>query len=358
MRHAGSLVVVLVATASLGACANPSEGGGGAEGPPRPRLAAASSASPTSSGDAEAPHQNLASPGLSTSGDTAPPLRGAGPCAEGMVLVDGDYCTEVREECDAWEDPPSNKLARCARFAPSVCAGERIHKRFCVDRDEYVPPGESLPLGGASWTQARTICEGQHKRLCLETEWEFACEGEQMLPYPTGYDRDPVACNFDKTDLVDPSSGKLRDQREPAWKVDRCASPFGVRSMAGNVDEWVWRDRTWGEWRSALKGGWWMGGRDRCRPATTAHGEGYRELQTGVRCCGDAADSRDSAMGGLHRRDVVREDPPEHRRRVDELDPHRASPARLAKPAHGTAHSDHLAGRRAGETKLDVSPEG
>jgi len=24
--------------------------------------------------------------------------------------------------------------------------------------------------------------------------------------------------------------------------------------MSGNVDEWVYRDRTWGEWRSALKG--------------------------------------------------------------------------------------------------------
>ena len=35
------------------------------------------------------------------------------------------------------------------------------------------------------------LCDKDGKRLCMETEWELACEGEQMLPYPTGYERDP-----------------------------------------------------------------------------------------------------------------------------------------------------------------------
>jgi sulfatase modifying factor 1 len=221
--------------------------------------------------------------GAPEAGSAAP-----GPCPDSMVLVESEYCTEVRERCEEWIEPPSNMLARCARYAPSTCVGVRVHKRFCIDRDEYVAPGDALPMGGASWTQARVICEQERKRLCLETEWELACEGEQMLPYPTGYVRDGDACNFDKGDLVDPATGKLRDQRVPASKLDRCTSPFGVRAMVGNVDEWVWRDRTWGEWRSALKGGWWMPARDRCRPATTAHDESYRELQTGFRCCADA----------------------------------------------------------------------
>ena len=210
------------------------------------------------------------------------------PCRAGMVLVEGDYCTEVRESCETWEDPPSTKLARCAVFAPSECVGTRVHKRFCIDRDEYVAPGDTLPLGGASWLRARDVCKADGKRLCLETEWEFACEGEQMFPYPTGLARDSTSCNIDKMDLVDSSTGKLRDYRVPPLAVERCVSPFGVRSMTGNVDEWVWRDRTSGEFRSALKGGWWMPARDRCRPATTAHGEEYGSLQTGVRCCADA----------------------------------------------------------------------
>jgi formylglycine-generating enzyme required for sulfatase activity len=175
-----------------------------------------------------------------------------------------------------------------------VCTGERVAKRFCIDRDEYAAHQGELPLGDVSWTQAKNVCEGQGKRLCAETEWEFACEGEGMLPYPTGYERDSSDCNFDKMDLVDQSSGKLRDQREVSSKLDRCVSPFGVRNMSGNVDEWVRRDRTWGEWRSALKGGWWMPARERCRPATTAHDEQFHQLQTGVRCCADAgpAESR------------------------------------------------------------------
>jgi formylglycine-generating enzyme required for sulfatase activity len=205
-----------------------------------------------------------------------------------MVLVQGQYCTDARQECETWLDPPTQHLARCARFAPSVCVGQRVPKRFCVDRDEYVAPGDSLPLSDVSWTDARNLCERQSKRLCMESEWEFACEGEKMLPYPTGYERDSNACNFDRGDLVDPVTGLLRDQREPPSKLELCSSPFGVRAMSGNVDEWVRRDRSWGEWRSALKGGWWMPARDRCRPATTAHGEHFHQLQTGVRCCADA----------------------------------------------------------------------
>jgi formylglycine-generating enzyme required for sulfatase activity len=204
-----------------------------------------------------------------------------------MVLVDGKRCTDVLQECAEWLDSRGTPLARCARFAPSVCTGKRVHERFCIDRDEYVASGESLPRGDSSWTQARTTCEHEGKRLCRETEWELACEGEEALPYPTGYARDATACNFDKGHLVDPETGKLRDQREPPSSLDRCVSPFGVRSMAGNVDEWVWRDHTSGPWRSALKGGWWMAARERCRPATTSHDEHYRELQTGFRCCAD-----------------------------------------------------------------------
>jgi formylglycine-generating enzyme required for sulfatase activity len=205
-----------------------------------------------------------------------------------MILVEGEYCTEVRQECVQWEDPPESKLARCATFAPTQCVGERVHKRFCVDRDEYTPPGATLPAGDVSWTEAREVCARRDERLCRETEWEFACEGEQMLPYTTGLYRNPGACNIDKGDLTDPVTGKLRDQREAANRLARCVSPFGVRNMSGNVDEWVLRDRSGGEWRSALKGGWWMPARDRCRPATTAHDEHFHELQTGLRCCSDA----------------------------------------------------------------------
>jgi formylglycine-generating enzyme required for sulfatase activity len=221
-------------------------------------------------------------------GGASPETPAAGPCPGGMLLVEGDYCTEVRQACLEWMEPPDNPLARCAKFAPSVCTGEHVHKRFCIDRDEYVQPGDDLPMGHVSWTKARTACEAEGRRLCRETEWELACEGEQMLPYPTGYVRDSADCNYDRGGLVDPATGKLRDQREPPSKLSQCVSPYGARSMSGNMDEWVWREHTAGPFRSALKGGWWMAARERCRPATTFHNERYGELQTGFRCCSDA----------------------------------------------------------------------
>jgi hypothetical protein len=290
-RAVSSLIVAIAAVATVAACATRPDAGPGPEGPPLPRLAAAPDA-PAPTSEVDPPHLGLASMqgagnAAASAAEPTVPAQSACPGPAGaMVLVEGDYCTEVREPCLEWEDPPANKLARCARFGPSECVGERLHKRFCIDRDEYVAAGQQLPMSDVSWTQAQNVCASQGKRLCKETEWEFACEGEQLLPYPTGYVRDPKVCNFDKDKLLD-RKGKLRDLREPEDATAACVSPFGARNMSGNVDEWVIRDRTYGEWRSALKGGWWMAARDRCRPATTAHDEHFHQLQTGVRCCAD-----------------------------------------------------------------------
>jgi len=208
-----------------------------------------------------------------------------------MVLVEGGYCPRPQQNCKEWMDEGSEFLPkhRCLHFEkPSKCLEERAHKRFCIDRDEYTAPGERLPANFQSWTMAWKICREQGKRLCLESEWVFACEGEDMLPYPYGYDRDATRCNFDLTDLMD-KKGKLIDHRKPSAELSRCTSPFGARNMVGNVDEWVFREGGVATpFRSALKGGWWMAARNRCRPATTAHDEYYNDTQTGFRCCRDA----------------------------------------------------------------------
>jgi Sulfatase-modifying factor enzyme 1 len=255
---------------------------GGADGPPRSGLAVVE---PAPVAD---PSPRLAFASIERQDAESSSEAGPGGCPPEMVLVEGQYCTEVRQDCLEWMEPPSNKFARCAKFAPSECVGKRVHQRFCVDRDEYAKPGDPLPEGNTSWTEAKATCEGEGKRLCLETEWQFACEGEEMLPYPYGLQRDASRCNHDRADLLDPVSGKLRDYRMPASELQQCTSPFGVRNMTGNVDEWVVRDWTGGDFRSALKGGWWMPARNRCRPATTAHNESYVDVQTGFRCCKDA----------------------------------------------------------------------
>jgi len=233
----------------------------------------------------------VAPPSEEGSASSSSPLPRAAPsvCPAGMALVRGSYCNAVEQRCLEWLETPflPGGDGRCAVFAPSVCVGRRVPMAYCIDLDEYTEPGAALPMAVTSWLEGTKICEAEGRRLCKESEWNFACEGEEMLPYPTGLTRDSSKCNFDQMKLVGPDHKPL-DLRKSSAELAQCASPFGVRSMVGNVDEWTVRDVSYGEWRSALKGGWWLPARNRCRPATTAHGEWYRDFQTGFRCCLDA----------------------------------------------------------------------
>jgi sulfatase modifying factor 1 len=219
----------------------------------------------------------------------APPPSPA-ECPSPMLLVDGDYCPNLTQTCVRWKDPPTDPFAyiRCAEWKrPATCEGPTVHERYCIDREEFVRSGETLPAVHVSWTEAEATCEERGARLCTEPEWELACEGEEMLPFPYGYVRDSSICNFDRTDLGKMGEG-LTDHRAPADAFPACTSPFGVHDMVGNVDEWTARVGKQAPNRSALHGGWWLPGRNNCRQATLAHAEDYSAKQVGFRCCTEA----------------------------------------------------------------------
>jgi formylglycine-generating enzyme len=236
-------------------------------------------------------------PAALPTGAAAP--EGSG-CPAGMVLVEGKYCPNVKQECVKYmEDPIKFPRARCAEFAAtSECLSEKVPLRFCIDKleaRESAPAAEGkgdLPAGDVSWTQAKNACEAQGKRLCEEREWTLACEGDAMQPYPYGFVRDSTACNFDQTEGLVTQKGALADLRQPVDANPRCESPYGVRNMVGNIDEWIvldkphYSDKNNGrKMLSGLKGGWWGPMRNRCRPTTVDHDEVFHELQTGYRCC-------------------------------------------------------------------------
>jgi sulfatase modifying factor 1 len=211
------------------------------------------------------------------------------PCGDEMVLVDGMYCPKIEQRCLYYLDPRGPyQYYRCAEYAkPARCLSrERQHLRFCIDRDEFTRPGEELPANFQSYTDADRICISLGKRICRESEWNFACEGEEMRPYPYGWQRDPDACNADLTDLFD-GRGKLKDLRATGASHPRCASPFGVRNLAGNLEEFVARDGT-RPVSAAMKGAYWQPSRNHCRAAQTAHDRYYRGMETGFRCCSEA----------------------------------------------------------------------
>lgn len=213
----------------------------------------------------------------------------SGPCPAPMVLVDGDYCPDADQVCLRWLDPPPYQNLRCAEYAkPVKCRAPRQHRRFCIDREEAAPPDtDALPIVSKTWGEAKAICELRGARLCKEPEWEFACEGPDMSPYPYGWKRDSSLCNIDRTDLGG-AEEKLTDHRAPLSAFPQCVSPFGVHNMTGNVDEWVERENAVAPHRSVLRGGWWLPGRNRCRATTYGHDEIYAGKQVGFRCCKDA----------------------------------------------------------------------
>lgn len=235
-----------------------------------------------------------------------------GDCREGMVAIVGGM-KEGRAEsieslqngtCIDWID--RNYPERCATFDRStwlrVSARERLSTRpmqFCIDRFEYPNQKNGYPIIDVTWHESKSLCEGLGKRLCTESEWTFACEGEEATPYPTGYVRDPIACVIDRPRrLVDESVLSPRDSRAALGEIDRlwqgeisgshsaCMSEFGVHDLTGNVDEWTSSMRAT-ERPSILKGGYWGPVRARCRPSTRVHGEDFANYQQGFRCCQD-----------------------------------------------------------------------
>jgi formylglycine-generating enzyme len=168
---------------------------------------------------------------------------------------------------------------------------------YCMDRFEYPNQKGSYPWILVNFHEAAELCADEGKRLCDEAEWTFACEGEEAMPYPYGYTRDPSVCIVDQMwrpfqeAAMRPRDGvTARAEMDRLWQgvpsgsQPRCKSPFGVFDMTGNVDEWTRTVRD-GERPSILKGGYWGPVRTRCRPSTRSHDENHMFYQQGFRCC-------------------------------------------------------------------------
>jgi hypothetical protein len=241
----------------------------------------------------------------------------AAACGKGMLLVDGVYCPFVGHTCARFLDEPKDI---CASFGPDVlCEGRLVHRRFCVDRFEYPNLDGVKPAVLVSFDEARAACDVEGKRLCDAEEWEFACEGPGMWPYPTGRERDKQACNLDQPApddaavaalLADPrllsqgfgaadgprsgSGVHVDDKRVASGALAGCISPFGVRDLSGNVGEWVVGEggKTHeAPYQSAIKGGSWQSSKATCRPLVTSFDASHRALDLGFRCCKDARGS-------------------------------------------------------------------
>ncbi len=227
--------------------------------------------------------------------------KAAEACPDDMVEVEGDYCPIVEQICSQFIKG-HEKRDRCAEYRPGVrCYGKPERRHFCVDRYEFPNQRGIKPVVGVTWEESRDFCAATGKRLCKETEWTLACEGQDRLPYPYGFKRDAQACNIDRQYIAPNNDAygdlKLRaaeiartDQRDKSGEREGCRSQYGVHDMTGNVDEWVVNEKGTvkeAPYVSGLKGGYWGPVRNRCRPMTTDHNAWHSGYQIGFRCCGD-----------------------------------------------------------------------
>jgi sulfatase modifying factor 1 len=292
-----------------------------------PTSDAETSATPMTTASAEAPASALSAGAGSAEADAGagvadagtddagvPPARTDG-CPDGMVRVAGEYCPAVAQNClkhhAEYENDPKGKTVseRCLVYQePTRCLSkQRTPMDFCMDRYEYPNQVGELPRLLTDWYQAKKRCEDLGKRLCTEAEYNFACEGPEMLPYVYGYTRNPDICNIDKPyEQPDQSRRMLHyddclkdfrcraelerlDQRHRIGSTHTCASWAGVIDLNGNVNEWVELPGKEPPDRSGLKGGWWGPVRGRCRPTVGFHKESDYGYEVGFRCCKDAA---------------------------------------------------------------------
>lgn len=229
------------------------------------------------------------------------------------MWVHGDYCPVVEQRClehhpeyvARRHDPTVSE--RCLSYAePSRCRSDRRALSFCMDRFEYPNEEGELPRVLTSWTEARKLCAMEGKRLCDEDEFNFACEGPNMLPYATGFSRDADACNIDRPYRQPNHRRRMKtydecpgepwcaaelarlDQRHRIGERLTCVSWAGAVDLNGNVNEWVVRPGQVAPHRSGLKGGWWGPVRNRCRPTVGFHKEHDYGYEAGLRCCKDA----------------------------------------------------------------------
>ncbi len=249
--------------------------------PPVPIEPSPSAPAPASSGAATAP---------------APAPAGPDACPDGMVLVEGDYCTDVQHTCRVeWFAPQNNKRV-CEQFKEEAkCVGAKVKKRFCIDKYSWPNVAGVRPEVMNTFYQAQVKCAAMGKRMCTESEWTFACEGPEAKPFPYGWVRDPKKCNGDH-EWDSPNMKKVarRDAAElarlwrgvPSGSQPECVSDFGVHDLPANNDEVVAGESHKAKFSSVNTGGpWYSGVRNQCRPKIYTHEEGFYYYFLGFRCC-------------------------------------------------------------------------
>lgn len=89
---------------------------------------------------------------------------------------------------------------------------------------------DQSPIVCVTWDHAKAYCTAAGRRLCTESEWEYAARGKDGRIWPNG--NKPPSCLQANEKNCD---GKPR----LVGITGSCGSPFGPCDQAGNIEEWV-----------------------------------------------------------------------------------------------------------------------
>lgn len=104
------------------------------------------------------------------------------------------------------------------------------------------PIGLDTPITQVDWWDAYAYARSRNRRLPTEEEWEKAARGPKGNIYAWGNDRRADAANLGDDYVASGKNGGLSDGYNLWAPVDRetaDTSPYGVRDMTGNVQEWT-----------------------------------------------------------------------------------------------------------------------
>jgi len=192
------------------------------------------------------------------------------PCPKGMAFVPaGNYRVGSRAD-DPLRDPLLDREEKTISL-----------NSFCIDLYEYPNKPGTLPKSNVNFSEAKSLCEKEGKRLCTEEEWEASCRGSEGRPFPYGKAWDPDACN------TETKEGRDRNLTQ-SGSFKGCLSPLGVFDMSGNLMEWTQTSFEKDPKRFIMKGGSYL------RPNYAARcsyrypaPQDLRDMEFGFRCCAD-----------------------------------------------------------------------
>lgn len=210
-------------------------------------------------------------------------------CPAGMVRVD-DYCIDRYEASLIEVRDDGSERSWSPFFNP---AGRRVRA---------VSIAGAIPQGYITAEQAEAACALASKRLCTDTEWLRACQGQAGTTFPYGSTRMPGLCNDarDRHPVVDyfetgedwiwsELGNACINQQESSvattGEFEQCVSEDGVFDMMGNLHEWT------ADPDGTFRGGFYADTERNgpgCLYRTTAHNRQHWDYSTGFRCCADA----------------------------------------------------------------------